>query len=241
MWQDNQYFSWPLTRSILVLSNKYEIDDLRQTGIERLRERFPGKIEDWENTYQETVLGEPRDVISMANVARLLRLYRIHARALYHCCQLPTTDLVDGVVSSDNVYEVLCSEDLKTCVSGLARLGEMYLKHQDMLKYIATHLDYKHAKCSGPRQQLAGLIEWRSTRVQYDVLTADGELQDRLADMCERCSHKYRNRDSTFRQYMLSKLPQILGLSCAHPNQDLASSENNSAMNTSEEEEEEEE
>ena len=109
-----------------------------------------------------------------------------------------------------------------------------------MLKDMATNPDYKHAKCSGARLQLAGLFQWRSTRVQYDVLAADEEFQCHLADMCEKCSQRYRNSDSKLRQHILSKLPQLFGLACARPDQDQASSETGSAMDTSGESESEE-
>lgn len=64
VWAEGNYTSWTYIRSVLLLSNKYQVDSLRDRCIQELRVRFPGNINAWDRWYSRTpwnILGLERE------------------------------------------------------------------------------------------------------------------------------------------------------------------------------------
>ncbi|TCD61649.1 hypothetical protein EIP91_008137 [Steccherinum ochraceum] len=213
MWKEDKYTSWPYTHTIIQMSNKYQIDDLRLEAIDRLKERFPGDIDDWDKLYDRdtNILGKMSDAVSMANAAVLLELPKIHHRALYECCQLSTEKLVLGVVNSDDVRESLSAQDISRCVEArrtLAKVQRKFLSERTS-GTPSSHKD--DGKCVSARRKLVEAAKEVSDDIEYDPLVPDADFERILEKMCTACAKFYRRKDTKLRQEILDGLPLIFG------------------------------
>lgn len=97
------------------------VDQLVEEGKLQIKLAFPDKIKDIdeiENGKRTRMTFLLEDAISMVEIARTLDLPDFYFRALYHCCQLPPTKLVNGITNEAGFVERLSSEDLIKCISG---------------------------------------------------------------------------------------------------------------------------
>jgi len=235
MWKNNKYNCWSLTRSIIDISNKYQIDDLRDEAAERLRERFPDQIEDWDKLYDTDadMLGKLSDVISMANAARLLELHDVHARALYDCAQLTTDKLLLGVENEDGVREVLCTDDLKVCIDARKTLAREHVKlfFARSSEQALTHTN--NTKCIAARKRLSEICQQHAKELDHDPLAPDDEFDRILDKMCKACAKHHRRKDDKARQHLLTKLPTCLGLESKPPSDDTSSDDESDSDSSS--------
>ena len=112
---------------MLRLSTQYQVETHRQEAVKQLSRVAPAKIWDWcllndplvdldRAAVPDVQLAWPTDCIAVANLARELALPRVHATALYHCCQLPVRQLVEGIEHEDCSHDALSTEDIERCV-----------------------------------------------------------------------------------------------------------------------------
>ncbi|THH29890.1 hypothetical protein EUX98_g4293 [Antrodiella citrinella] len=226
MWTNNQQYSWRLTRSIITISNKYQVDVMRDEAMERLQKRFPANIDDWDKLYGAEILGSMSDVISMANAARLLELPGVRARALYECTQLSTDQLLVGIENEDGVREVLCTEDIKFCVDARKTLAQEHIK----LRVYLTELEdapvhINNTKCIAARRKLVHISQQRSKYIDHDPLAPDDDVKNILAEMCRSCRKYHRNEYQRLRQKLLHKLPLYFGLGGEEASEESSSDE----------------
>ncbi|KAH8099868.1 hypothetical protein BXZ70DRAFT_941597 [Cristinia sonorae] len=122
--------SWPVTRALLRLGDKYGADTLFNEGKARLEKTLPNSIEAWDALYEgETGRNSKCSYfIGMANAAREFNMKGLHLRALYRCAQLETKILVGGCPGADGTYEHLSTVDLTACIDGRHRLHEAVIK-----------------------------------------------------------------------------------------------------------------
>jgi len=122
----DSYPSWDVVRGMVLLGRKYQIDDLREVGIDHLKRVFPTDIASWDaicrGSFTSCMSYSREDYIGIATLARELDLPIIRTHALYKCCLLPNAILVNGYERADGVIERLSPEDLQLVLAGRHRL-----------------------------------------------------------------------------------------------------------------------
>ncbi|KAH9948565.1 hypothetical protein B0H21DRAFT_733074 [Amylocystis lapponica] len=105
--------SFSLVASLIRLGHKYQMLDLRNAALERLKTLFPNNFDAWENldtAWESAVMtGEDDgDEIIAVNLGRLTGEASILPTALYFCCQLKGDWIVNGITLADGTTEKLC-------------------------------------------------------------------------------------------------------------------------------------
>lgn len=116
--------TWPVVRVMVLLGSKYDAEKLYKEGIRELERKYPGDLQklleiEPEKDYMDF---KYTDIVSIANVTRLLDRERLQLKALYDCCQSYTHDLLDGVTGSTAASEKLVETDLIRCLDGRSKL-----------------------------------------------------------------------------------------------------------------------
>lgn len=98
---------WAVVKMLLVLGDKYDVDEFRQEGLRLVEAEYPKDMMSWclrdlSYTFPEGRFGDPSGlaVIDLVGVARTSRLGDIYLAAIYDCCSLDTAVLVQGVSSA---------------------------------------------------------------------------------------------------------------------------------------------
>jgi len=121
-WRDDQQLPFSLVASVVRLSHKYEIEDLRDDALARMKTCFSEDLDTWGNTYSSggsSVMSfNPEDAIEAVNISNLVQDDSMLLLALYACCQLETSILLRGVCRADGTKEQLNPKDMETCVNG---------------------------------------------------------------------------------------------------------------------------
>lgn len=98
---------WTAVKMLLVLGDKYDVDEFRQEGLRLVEAEYPKDLMNWclrdlPYNCSKGRFGDPSGlaVIDLVGVARKLRLGDVYLAALYDCCSLDTAVLVEGVSSA---------------------------------------------------------------------------------------------------------------------------------------------
>ena len=95
------------------LADKYDVDDLLQNCLRKLRQLYPSTLKEWDS------LGRDADssrAITAVNLARFTRTDSVLPSALYGCMRLPESNLICGAFHSDGTTDVLGTDDLARCM-----------------------------------------------------------------------------------------------------------------------------
>ena len=111
-------------QSLLRLGTKYGMDDLRARAMDYFGALLcPSDVYGWDAfKANPSVEYEPADIISMANLASDLSLHSHRARALYRCCQLPSNDIVEGILHSRGAVVRLSPANVAICIDARQQL-----------------------------------------------------------------------------------------------------------------------
>ena len=115
-------------RAWIRLGDKYELSDLLDESLQRLRNLFPHSDDlilghDWDTQ----LLKNPSFAIAAVNLARLTGATDILPLAIAGCCMLGP-DVVRGYKQDDGTYEYLKQEDLQLCLRASDTLVTARLK-----------------------------------------------------------------------------------------------------------------
>ncbi|KAF7789297.1 hypothetical protein EIP86_000241 [Pleurotus ostreatoroseus] len=82
---DQKKPEWEVVKVMLLLGDKYDVDEFRTEGIMRLKLRFPEDISVWDK--REGIAKSQSGINqSVASITRKLDLPELHAAVLYSCC-----------------------------------------------------------------------------------------------------------------------------------------------------------
>jgi len=216
--REDEYPTWMAVRAMLRLGSKYRIDDLRVIAVGHLERAFPEDIETWSDIYYEThacMKISPEEYISVANAAHSHKLPdRIRWQALYKCCQLPESDLIDGVTYSDGSREQLCSDDLKKCLSARVRLTKR--DAEQMLELLCPiEPPVCSAKAEGCVEGQLELMRYSRSQFSSWVFHNCMNPSERFLKhacsarhVCEACSARIQAEDRAAKQEVLSHLAE---------------------------------
>ncbi|KAH8103356.1 hypothetical protein BXZ70DRAFT_1062729 [Cristinia sonorae] len=227
---------WAYTRSILLMSHKYQCEALLEEGKRKLSELVPSDIRVRDRVRPRI---ESDDFISVANVARFLDMRAVHRRALYECCQLDTIILTTGWVDEDGFRDRLCAEDVQACLAGRVRLSQerikvllnrfketpptrcAHSKTNPLSKY--SFLDpaifaRPDTRCITVRKELLSMsVELATQGISYDPLALDPIYQSLPYGFCEPCTKSFTQTNRKLRQDILDNLVELFELPRIRP------------------------
>lgn len=111
-----------MIRAMTRLGHKYQAEAIVKKGVRLPSAHLPSSIDKWDQVKVAA------NVIALANVARLLKDYPLHSRALYRCTQLSPEVLLNGCIGADGIAERLCREDLLECINNRGYLQSLHVK-----------------------------------------------------------------------------------------------------------------
>lgn len=133
--------------AIARLSHKYELDELLEATVRRLKQTFTSGFDVWARNdgFERSPFS-----VSLSNAIEALNLFHTLGRlemlptALYQCCQLDPHYLVFGAPRADGTPESLGPEDLERCLR-----AQNALSHEDILVALAPSAQ-PAAACGNP-------------------------------------------------------------------------------------------
>jgi hypothetical protein len=213
--------SWPAVKALLLLGNKYDVNELQDEAICCLNRQFPKNIEDWDAVYEDLpFIDGKRDVlpIEIANLCRFLHLHEFHVPALYLCCTLPTKTLKLGaVVKEDEEARVqLNREDLAVCIRAKKVLRRAL---EDNLENLVSDIPSEEGalchdedECDATVKRLREGQDWPRGLASrpYSALDSLWWIIDSVEDLCNNCTDYYHSKYAEIRQNIRDKLDTFI-------------------------------
>ena len=139
--------SWDVTKAMLLMGDKYDVVELRETAMEHLERLFPPPVPVPERHSTPNSRASspgpspmtylPSDVIGMAGASRNLSSQRLKIAILYQCCLLDVSTLVASL-SGDGALS-LTSEEFYQCLAVRAQLPRLWMQiYQDLFAPLCT-------------------------------------------------------------------------------------------------------
>ncbi|GBE89238.1 hypothetical protein SCP_1502460 [Sparassis crispa] len=219
--------------ALVRMSHKYEIDDLLEDALARIRTCFPDDFDVWESETGEhdsssVMTFSPTDAITVVNLGRLTNTLSLLPVALYRCCQLRPQDLLSGSGEGDRVVEQLTTDDLARCIGArgvlvheaIAMLRDIaapvtsvycrthYICQEGMGEILSAMYDHCKDELSIPSGRIHPL------QSSSDVISQEASL----CEVCDNCQLLLKSRDVEARERLWNRLPDIVGLRDAVPN-----------------------
>lgn len=213
-----------IVSAFLRLGHKYEIPELWQSAISRLRICFPEKLSDFRNakTYKENpgddyLHFEPplihmrlEEVLGVINLARAYDLPSLLPSAFYLCSLLSTGTLIHGGRDGDGNQLLLSKNDITACIDGhITLMQEETLKISSMAKAVAR--DCPHLGIC----DIAELFWRRETglvKASGATLTHASWLDPYLFDTCRVCKDELKKRWNRYRSRTWTELCETFGI-----------------------------
>lgn len=204
---------------MLLLSNKYEAEDIRREALFQLERIFPKTVEEWDlrtdHTNKDGVIhttyDPSRDCIGGVNVARTLDIPALRSAALYDCCQQRGQVLVMGVQREGEKVDRLCEEDLALCFRAVTHL--IQVKHYMMNKIgrLSSRGCRTHSDCAvGRAAYLSRINDPKDSKycIAPSVMDRAEWLEDLLASlgMCPFCIRTARRAQQEARRVFLERI-----------------------------------
>ncbi|PSR72331.1 hypothetical protein PHLCEN_2v11779 [Hermanssonia centrifuga] len=208
-------------RAMLLLAMKYQVEGISIEAIDRLEACYPfSQLPDYDCEQTRNRDGPPlaivpEDSIAVVNLARLFDLPRLLPTALYGCCQLDTSKLLDGVRYGRELVR-LSEEDVRRC----------FIVKDELMKkkHIMTALimdPYTSPECSAPTQCRRGVqkLTWDGSQqpfwTNYNPLQLiDSWLDKRTGKLlCSRCAPGIGTRYNQKRLEVWEELGKIFDVS----------------------------
>ncbi|KZT11166.1 uncharacterized protein LAESUDRAFT_642561 [Laetiporus sulphureus 93-53] len=193
------------------LGNKYQMDDVFEGSLDRLKSCFPTSFDDWEqlevgDTYIRSSVMEVQvtDAIRVVNLARTCECTELLPVALYICATLSSRDLVLGVNSAN-----LHPNDLARCVS--ARNNILQSLPFTSISQIMPHPLCFRESC---RDKLDEFPEWLYRNrylIDYYFLGFPKIPLAMLVDsLCRACADVVRTKFTAMRRSLWARLPEFM-------------------------------
>lgn len=210
---------WKDLKPLLLLSNKYQVEDVQREVIHKFQSYYVDDIEDWDSSYYPNPPPDgyvpfraAEDCIAMANIARLLDIHIAHRHVMYDCCQLSVDTLMRGVMpEGSQTYDRLSEDDLLSCLKGQQTLmKESFALWGSLLD---PYIECGNDECVANQVVLRRVFERDQTRcLSTDPLySEDQHIADKNAEnpLCEQCFGTVKIRYKEKRGDILLRLKEL--------------------------------
>ena len=178
---------------MLVLGDKYGVDELRQEGVRIVQAAYPKSIEDWDNRYQDNEnhpdrLGPDNGaaLIDLVNIAGALHLDDVRIAALYDCCNLLPEVLVNGTESTKpGTCIKLSPTDLAAVLNARTALNDICVSMARAVAVIFDDNEDCKMRCTDNHSRLVYRWALDSMRTSYDPLSP---VEDTFSDLAQDCN-----------------------------------------------------
>lgn len=241
--RSSEYPEWPQVKALLELGSKYDIPDAFSEGMEHIRAWLPDKIEEWdESPLVDYHRNDPEgcfQFIDIANTCRKLNLDDVRVRALYLCCCMPTSYIINGCaspsgsnlgnegegettsVSEDTTLRTspttvrLHPDDILTCLDSRSRLSSACVRW--MVVFSAQippnkddpAHDWRDCK-DGQKTLRKDVLADSKNLVSFDPLLGLNDSYWDDVGLCDKCIRHYQGIIDKERQKVLDKLSTLI-------------------------------
>ena len=213
-----------MVKALLLLGNKYDVEDLREEAIQCLQRQYPTDIGEWDKLsesgspyiiYKEDLLH-----VEVANLTRRICMPEFHLPALYQCCMVDGGRLLQGsaqLLDDEGQHASLDASDISRCTHAVEKLGELHLKNVSDLFEVTPCDIYDEFYCSTPHRCIPALqnVQYHHTSSQALEVVAGGtgaldphkqKISKIFGDACQRCVEFYHRRYAESRQVLRDNL-----------------------------------
>ncbi|GBE89301.1 hypothetical protein SCP_1503090 [Sparassis crispa] len=199
--------------ALVRLAQKYEIDDLREEGLAKMKSIFTDDFEAWRAS---SFCVSRADAVAAVNLARLTGTLSMLPIALYYCSTFSPSEIIRGVPRADGTVEELSAEDVGRYIDGRVGLstvgivGFIGLFSQTSPDCSSSLTCEGAAKCV--QKNVLNLFPSRGLR--YDsCLTSLANAIDRLkSKMCQQCNEFLTKKDLERKCNVWERLPALFCL-----------------------------
>lgn len=180
--------AWKDLRALILLSNKYQIEDIQKEAIHELESCYEfDTLDTWDSTYITTVddglpfVETNVEYLQIARVARLLGLNTVYPPIMYDCCQLSEEDLIRGLHSEeDDTIIRIHEDDLVLCMKAKSKLkDDSYDLWRSLLR---PPNDCEEENCQTNQERMRQAIDNdRARLLSHDPLYPSSS---RIAELC---------------------------------------------------------
>ncbi|GBE89172.1 hypothetical protein SCP_1501800 [Sparassis crispa] len=219
--------------ALVGLAQKYQIEDLREDGILRLKTCFTDKFDVWEDilnksqaSYSSTLMRfRPTDAIAAVDLAHRTDTLSMLPIALYLCCTLESSYLIRGVTRADGTVERLSPEDLERCLDARTYLLNRNISMNQQIYGATSPSCSDRSRCSIILERASAHRVMNSVGAKaHHVLRSTDEFAESLVrsfSLCRECLALIKSRDLIARRTVWNELPTFFGLTIPDWNRDI--------------------
>ncbi|GBE89325.1 hypothetical protein SCP_1503330 [Sparassis crispa] len=210
--------------ALVRLAHKYQIADLRENGLAKLKMIFTDDLAVWEeysdsrDTKFTGIRWIESDAISVVNLVRLTNAMTLLPVAFYLCCQLQPHELTRGVTRPDGTVERLSTEDLEVCIRARAMLMLAYgAGWMDLFSGVSNDCT-QGARCMDGLSRIGQAVLLSSTRAQISYHSCLSNPRNVIAArctdhrLCAACVRFITKKSLDWRRTVWNSLPAYFGL-----------------------------
>lgn len=207
---------------LLVLGDKYDVDEFRQEGLRLVEAEYPKDLMSWcardfPHRCAQGRFGDPSGlaVLDLVGVARKLRLGGIYLAALYDCCSLEAALLVEGMASSTGDRHVkLEPRDLIAVLNARAALSKAC---NEMPQAILSFP--RNPECTNNCWNRLDKVVYRwvleGSETEYNPLVSVERKFETIArdyDFCDGCLRYYKLQYMRYREGIRNELDEWMDI-----------------------------
>ncbi|KAK7052492.1 BTB domain-containing protein, partial [Favolaschia claudopus] len=219
--------TFPIICSVLRMSHKYEVDELRKRALVHFSQAHPTTLSEWDTVVNDppswTNLDDEKNILSIS-IARQFGATWILPTAFYRMCQSTQEDNIIDTVYLDTSDKVRFLQGLRYLETTGASQMLDFLLDESLWSNLNCHetLEAEQRVCIGSRED----DEWRhqirsdlEERKGFDarvgaVMPLELWQHDHWSDLpaCDDCTEEIQSALQEARQKLWNELPTIFGL-----------------------------
>ncbi|PIL26316.1 hypothetical protein GSI_12072 [Ganoderma sinense ZZ0214-1] len=201
------------------LGHKYELDHLLDSALGYLRRYYPTDFNTYASHPAPPPSFRPVHSIGVVNLARLIGAHDLLPIALYECCALQATELLEGFHRDDGTHESLSRADLALCIKAQAALVKAHVQRAVSIttgaQYVPSmhvYMTCKFAVDNVAHTNLTHIGTMTNTRAlaMRPLWIIEGPPGTALP--CTNCMAFLENQDLAQRRWVWNCLPNLIGV-----------------------------
>ncbi|KAJ7234395.1 hypothetical protein C8J57DRAFT_1729056 [Mycena rebaudengoi] len=198
--------SFPELSSVLRLSDKYDVQTLRDSMLSILAELYPSTLERWHERSSPAGYRVLDDHIAVLNLARKMNILAVLPGVMYEICGARFSSFADDGANAARIHN---AADRKQCAAAIPKLA---LTRRQPLGFLMRV--YKISGCRDQAKCDAERLRWLSEDLQagghFDPLSEDFEWDE--LGVCVACKAAGKEEYEDDCETLWGDLPGIFGL-----------------------------
>ena len=214
-----------IVATLVRLSHKYQIDDVREAYLARMKTCFCTDVTAWDavvcNHGSSAMTYHEEDAIAAVNIAQLTGEESMLPSALFTCCLLDTRFLLDSLFRLEGTDGCLSAEGITRCINARSALFQNVVStvmelSDHVLATSVRRIHHLGDGCRGVflsmRQQVLYLSPEMLLRDAFSSKANTMRALQMEGRLCEDCANCYCEAEQGRLSNFWARLPQILGI-----------------------------